>query len=181
MFVCRFFSREHLRYFLVTYSKFIALEDFKFTNKHDNDESSVKRNKSKNVLHNGSILLEYVKSPAAFQNNLSRCNNTDADALRHITGTGITLPNKIYKPLLFTINDQIVLKKTNDAHNGYVKVMFNGTKYYIICFTENILLVWDGVQFTIPAISVEKDITATLLYDTCKSKGLYVLQTAVIN
>lgn len=173
------FSREHLRYFLATYQKFITLDDFKYTNKQNNDESTVKKNKSKNILHNGSILLEYVKSPAAFQNNLSRCNNNDVDALRYITSNGIILPENIYKPLLLTINDQIVINKTNDSYEGYVKLMFNGTKHYIICFTENILLIWDGVQFVIPTLHVERDITATLLYDSCKSNELYILQTFV--
>lgn len=173
------FSREHLRYFLATYQKFITLDDFKYTNKQNNNESVIKKNKSKNMLHNGGILLEYVKSPTAFQNNLSRCNNNDADALRYITNNGINLPENIYKPLLLTINDQIVVNKSNDVYEDYVKLMFNGTKHHVICVTENILLIWDGVQFTIPTVYVERDITATLLYGTCKSNELYVLQTFV--
>lgn len=173
------FSREHLRYFLATYQKFITLDDFKYTNKQNNNDSAIKKNKSKNILHNGAILLEYVKSPTAFQNNLSRCNNNDADALRYITNNGINLPENIYKPLLLTINDQIVVNKSNDVYEDYVKLMFNGTKHHVICVTENILLIWDGVQFTIPTVYVERDITATLLYGTCKSNELYVLQTFV--
>lgn len=175
------FSREHLRYFLATYHKLVSLDDFKYINKRNcgDDAATMKKNKSKNILHNGSILLEYVKSPATFQNNLSRCNVDDADALRYAINVGMTLPENIYKPLSLPVNDQIVINKTNDFHEGYVKLMFNGTKHYVICFTENVLLIWDGTQFTIPSVHAEKDITATLLYDTCKENDLYILQTVV--
>jgi hypothetical protein len=80
---------------------------------------------------------------------------------------------------MLTVNDQIVINKTNDSYEGYVKLMFNGTKHYVICFNENVLLIWDGMQFSIPTALIEKYITATLLYDTCQSDDLYILQTIV--
>lgn len=185
------FLREHLRFFLATYKNFVTLEDFKCTNKQQQETNNtsainsnsnkpiVPKNKAKNILHNGNILVEYFKSPASFQNNLCRCNNTDADALRYVTNFGIELPQNIYKPMMLMFNEQIVNNKTNDTHEGYVKLSFNGTKHYVICCTENIFLIWDGMQYTLPTTVMEKDITATMLYKICRPTELYAVQVLI--
>jgi len=201
------FPREHLRYFLATYTKVATLSNFKSTNKLDdaseigndvsaasvsvvastattvtsqnNSSNPLKKNKTKTTLSNGSILIEYLKSPSNFQMSLARCDNSDADALRFVINIGFSLPSYIYKPTRINLKHQVTTDKVFETRPNCYKVALNNCKHHIICITRDVLLVWDGTHFTVPPYAVEKELPISAIYGLFNSKDIYVLEVLV--
>lgn len=140
---------------------------------------SAKKAKTKTILSNGSILIEYLKSPSNFQMSLARCDNTDADALRFVINLGFSLPSYIYKPTRIDLKHQIIMDKVYETRKGHYKVALNTYKHHIVCITPDVLLVWDGTHLTVPAYSVEKEIPVSAIYGIADSVDVYVLEIFV--
>lgn len=161
------FSREYLKYFLATYQRSVTVSNFVDTNRLKNGPNgggAAKKQKSTSRLQNGAILLEYAKSPYMFASNLSRCDPTDVEALRFIVETGISVSPKIYRNIVWRLDDvQYNVDKIDTQRPDHVRVPIMNFKRAALLIGESVILLYDGTQFVLPTSNIERDITATMI------------------
>lgn len=175
------FSRETLKCFLATYSSFVTPSDFVHTNVLVKNE---KRNKNSSPLPPGGILLEYVKGLEMFASNMSRADKNDVKALRLIMERDIRLPYNIYYDVrnVKFVDTVYETEKSQQQHQQqqreYVKIQASNFKRAVVLLTNSVILVWDGHQFVVPSVSIEKDIPTSALL---KNRDEYALFDMMIS
>lgn len=174
------FSRETLKCFLATYSSFVTPSDFVHTNVLVKNE---KRNKNSSPLPPGGILLEYVKGLEMFASNMSRADKNDVKALRLIMERDIRLPYNIYYDVrnvkfVDTVYETEKSQHQQQQQREYVKIQASNFKRAVVLLTNSVILVWDGHQFVVPSVSIEKDIPTSALL---KNRDEYALFDMMIS
>lgn len=176
------FSRETLKCFLATYSSFVTPSDFAHTNVLVKNE---KRNKNSSPLPPGGILLEYVKGLEMFASNMSRADKNDVKALRMIMERDIRLPYNIYYDVrnvrfVDTVYETEKQQQQQQQRSSveYVKIQASNFKRAVVLLTNSVILVWDGHQFVVPSVSIEKDIPTSALL---KNRDEYALFDVMIS
>lgn len=174
------FSKEALKYFLATHQRFIQIVDFRDTNsivRSDKKNSKQLALKNLSVLNFGAILLEYVKGIDMFTSNLNRGEPSDIEALKFIIEN-----NMVLSPTIYNINSNVIIEeptykteKNLIDHEGYIKIPLTAFKRVTLLITQNIILMYDGFQLTVPSASIEKDFTANVLEETNLKKHEYVV------
>lgn len=167
------FPKEALKYFLATYYNFIKVDDLIDTNKSLKPDKKTKSTS----MPNGSVLCEYTKGFDIFINNMSKYDSDDIKALRFIINNKIQLSPKIYnicheisvKPHEYNVD------KTDIKRNDYVQIIVTNFKHAIVLVTSNIIMIYDGYQFIVPSLSIDKDLTTKLLHNSNLQKHEYLL------
>lgn len=168
------FSKEALKYFLSTYYRFIVPLDFMETNKIVGNE---KKNKNLSPLALGGLLLEYTKGFDSFISNISRGDKTDILAFKLIMENKIELSPNIYHLCNNVTFIDVKYEVNDDETNreGYVKIPSSNFKRATVLITHCIVMVYDGNQFVIPPISLEKDIQMNMIIKSSLTKDEYIL------
>lgn len=168
------FSKEALKFYLATYSRFIVSLDFFDTNKIVYNNK--KKDKNSLLLPLGGLLLEYIKGLDSFISNISRGDKTDVLAFKLIINKKIELSINIYDMCNIKFNDvkyEINIDDTN--RDGYVKISTSNLKRVTVLITNSIIMMYDGHQFVLPPISMEKYIQMNMIIKSLLTKDEYIL------
>lgn len=181
------FSREALRFFLATHRLYVHIIDFKDTNRKEPPTDRKKRSSNGSTIRggaaiNGAILQEYMKSTGNFKSQIARFHVSDVDALRFVVEKNIAFPSNIYRPALMFIGDDYKTLSHDTLQPNYHKVSTVNNKLYIVCFSTNMMLLWDGNQFTLPSLQFERDVSFAGLSDACSNANdLWIVQCMIPN
>jgi len=175
------FSREALKYFLVSHSRLLKPSDFADTNTITKNDRRV----GKHTMHlmNGAILNEYGKNPEIFIASLGRSDDNDVDAIKFIVQHGIILDPKIYN-VCTKINVQTQKYKPDinyTPRNDYSMILISNFKQTPVLVTRNIIMVYDGNQFILPPSNVERDFTSLVLSSSKLQNDDYILLDVIIS
>lgn len=150
------FPKEMLKFFLATYTLFITPTDFANTNTVVKTE---RKAKNSSPLSNGLILQEYVKGFDVFVSNMSRSEHNDIKALKSIVENKLSIPYHIYdlvNKIKFTPPNYIVDAKM-EIRPDHTHVMIANSKQLCVLITLEVVLYFDGNQFTIPQANIERE------------------------
>jgi hypothetical protein len=164
------FSKEALKYFLATHSRFLSHKDF------INNNSLNEKRKNMQQLSPGGILTEYTKGLDAFKNNIVKSDKDDIVAIKTIIENKIVISPKIYD-IMRNANKHIENKyelfsnTNNNNHNWneYARINIGNFKRTQLLISRSLVLVKDESQnqYMLPTMNMEKDITSTVITE-CK-------------
>nr|AJZ73127.1 hypothetical protein [Venturia canescens] len=173
------FQREYLKYFLATHRRFVTPNDFSNTN------ALKKPNRKQKQTHlpNGAILLEYVKQPDLFASNLSRCDQSDVEALKFIVEKRIEISRAIFHSWFRKrfADAKYVNDETDEKREGYICIPVTNLKRTAVLITNTVMLMHDGTQFSLPHASFERDITARMIATAGLLRGEYMILDVLIS
>ncbi|KAG8362522.1 GbNV_gp37-like [Fopius arisanus] len=166
------FSKETLKYFLATHAKFLWPTDFSDTNFISNE----RRTKNNAPLPPGGSLQEYCKGLDAFTSSINRADKDDIQALRFILENKIELSPEIYSSQTITFADpKYETDSVYTPRDGYSLIANSSLKRAVVLVTNTIIMIYDGHQFVVPPISLERDITTKSLQEANLGNDEYVL------
>lgn len=168
------FPKESLKFFLASYHPFVQAYDFDGTNKIIKSD---KKNKTLATLTCGSILLEPIRGYDSFGASMHRCDQNDIEALKLIVNNKIELPSKMYHICGKRHFKNVVYETdvTGEKREGYCQIYISNFKRATVLVTNSIVMVYDGKQFIVPPISIEKDFNTQLISNSTLKKNEYML------
>lgn len=179
------FSKEALKFFLVTHSRFLKPSDFINTNEIGNNNNDggngggkfdKKSNKNVTMLTCGNILNEYCKDLEKVISNLQRTEQSDIDALKLIVNYKLSLPS-----IMYTVKNKIQIPsvsyeyaKEDNKKPDHVFIPITSFKRATILVTVDTVLLYDN-NFIVPSNNIEKDFTATILQNSKLKAAEYMV------
>lgn len=172
------FSKEALKFYLATYTNLVRPMDFNnvrnMTNStvlsRNNGSNSSSKKRPETQLASGAILAEYIRSLDTFLLNLGRATYNDTCALRLMLEHKISLPRRIYTEANLTqpFADITYVEGSPPTTNEDTICLSLGNssgqfKRCAVLLTRNIILLYDGQQFTMPPALLEREIGTSLL------------------
>nr|WOJ45352.1 GrBNV gp37-like protein [Apis mellifera nudivirus] len=185
------FSKEALKFYLATYTNLVRPMDFNNARNMTNSTVLNRNNgggsggggggkkRPETQLASGAILGEYIRSLDTFLLNLSRATYNDTCALRLMLEHKISLPRRIYteanltQPFVDIAYVEIATppqpplsSNTENDDNTHVCLSLGNSGQFKRCavlLTRNIILVYDGQQFSMPSALIEREIGTSLL------------------
>lgn len=178
------FSREALKYFLATRSRFVTRANFAETNQLQKTEKN-RGGKAQQPLPFGAILLEYIKCTDSFVHVLHRSCKEDIAALKAIIDLDIRIPISIYdiaKRVKFETLQYRTYQEDQQQISlvDYAKIPIPSStfKRAQILVTRYLVLLRDGNQFIINP-TIEKDFSALLSKKCIPQDGYIVFDTSI--
>jgi hypothetical protein len=176
----RGFSLEALKYFMVTFQRWMSMEDLK--GPITKNVNGKKNGKTSAKMANGNVLLEYIKSPTEFICSIPRSNLDDIDALRLVFDKRLALPINIYRNtnISFDYNEYVtdVIPTARDSH---VYIQTNNAKQTFVLLTDTTMLVHDGHQFTVPVAIMERELAALMSTAPKMTKGQFMILDTLLS
>lgn len=168
------FPKEMLRFFLATYTHFITPKDFINTTAVIKSE---KRAKNSSPLNNGAILQEYTKGFDAFISNMPRSNHNDIKALKFIVENKMSIPHSIYDIITKVKFEPptYILDPKMEIRPDYSQIVIANAKHLFVLVTSDILLYYDGNQFVVPQVNIEREFTMNVKKSQKLKSGDYML------
>lgn len=125
--------------------------------------------KNKNINSAGGILLEYYKTPNNFKLLLTKCEHSDADALKYVVNLKLKLPSSIYRERGSEVQDKFETLTDCSPRAGFVKTAVSSGKTYVLCLTRHAVMVWDKNVYALPPVSLEKELPISATYGIFKN------------
>lgn len=178
----RLFPIEAFKYFLADHRNVLEMKDFANINvlkkrRAINDNASDGGNmgpaikKTKGLLNNAGILIEYSKAPMMFCSNLPRCTQTDIDALKLIYQNELHLNLdllKILERVPIISSHKYMIDDKPIEREDYKKIKVDNCKRSYVIITDFIAFMYDGINFSLPMNNIDRMMPTLSRFDNTK-------------